>query len=86
VTLTVDEAMALTLERRRQWRLMAYEAHDGRPCPIYACGNCYRQRYTLVTPGAKLPDACPQCSEAMTVEPTIAPNWRAEVMFGEREP
>lgn len=31
--------------------------------PVYACGNCYRQRYTLVTPGAKLPERCPMCGE-----------------------
>jgi hypothetical protein len=29
--------------------------------PVYSCGSCYRQRYTLVTPGAKLPERCPKC-------------------------
>ncbi len=71
MTLTVDEAFALTEQRRREWCLLAYEQRDGRWCPIYACSNCYLQRYTIVTPGAVCPEACPKCGKRLSMPVSI---------------
>ncbi len=74
VTLTVDEAFALTEQRRREWCLLGYERspRTGEEMkPVYACSNCYLQRYTIVTPGAVCPDACPKCGKRLTM-PAVA--------------
>ena len=40
------------------WLLLGYDNNGN---PTYCCPVCYLVRYTLVTPGAKLPDYCYKC-------------------------
>lgn len=55
--LPVEQALALSELRRKEWLLLGVSALG----PCYTCPRCYGYRMTIVTAGAELPDACPKC-------------------------
>lgn len=63
--LTVEEALALTEQRRKQWCLLGIDRVTGHK--TYACSRCYRFRFTRVTE-APPPNHCPKCGHVQELE------------------
>ena len=65
--LSLAEALALSERQRNEWTLLGWDV--ALQAPVYGCCRCGCQRFTVVTPGARLPATCPKCGARQDTPP-----------------